>query len=317
MLWGLLLLPLIVVFYRRLLRRSARYPFAYSTAEVLRLAAARSGPRRHLAAGLFLAGLAAIVVSAARPTMPLPVPADRAAIILAMDISGSMRSQDIAPSRLDAAKSAAKAFLDAVPDRVRVGLVVFAGFSSLLAPPTTDHDRLASLITDLGLARRTAIGEGLLESVAALPGRARPGPEGTLPPLSATVPPGIVVLMSDGRNNSGIDPLEAARIAQAQRVTVYTVGMGARSTSDNWWSSGWTIGGPVDEETLQTIASITGGGYHHASTADALHNVYRRLARQIAWERKPTEVSAATAGAAALFLVVAGMLSFMLVPLRP
>jgi len=317
MLWGLLLLPLLALLYRRLLRRSSPYPVAYSTAQLIRLAVVPSGWRRHRAAALFLAGLGAIILTLARPVIPLPAPADRAAIILALDISGSMRSQDIAPNRLEAAKQAAVAFLEATPDRVRVGLVVFAGFSSLLAPPTTDHTRLVQLIAGLGTARRTAIGDGLLEAVAALPGRARPGPDGTLPVLPPTLPPGIVVLMSDGRSNAGIDPLEAARIAQRQRVTVYTVGMGARGTADNWWSGGWTIGGPVDEETLQEIASITGGAYQHASSADALHGIYRRLARQIAWERRPTEVSAATAGAAALFLIAAGMLSWRLVPLRP
>jgi len=316
-LWGLLLLPLLAVLYLRLLRRAARYPVAYSTTVFLRVATGRAAWRRHLAAGLFLAGLGAVGFTLARPMAPLPVPADRSAIILALDISGSMRSQDIMPSRLDAAKGAAKAFLDAVPDRVRVGLVVFAGFSSLLSPPTADHNRLAALIADLGLARRTAIGEGLLEAVAALPGRVRPELDGTLPPLPVSPTPGIVVLMSDGRSNSGRDPLEAARIARAQQVTVYTVGTGQRAASKDFWSSGWTIGGPLDEDTLQAIASITGGRYYHASTADALHDIYRRLARQIAWERRPTEVSAATAGAAALFLIAAGVLSWMLVPLRP
>ncbi|MDQ7843021.1 MAG: VWA domain-containing protein [Armatimonadota bacterium] len=317
MLWGLLLLPLLVLLYRRLLRRPPPHPLTYSTAELLRLAAVPSAWRRHLAAALFLLALFAVILTLARPTLPLPVPADRAAIILALDISGSMRSQDIAPNRLEAAKRAAEAFLEATPDRVRVGLVVFAGFSSLLSPPTTDHGRLAELIAGLGVARRTAIGEGLLEAVAALPGRARPGPDGALPPLPPAVPPGIVVLMSDGRSNTGIDPLEAARLAARQRVTVYTVGMGARSASDNWWSSGWTIGGPVDEETLEAVASITGGTYHHASSADELHGIYRRLARQVAWERRPTEVSATTAGAAALLLIGAGLLSWLLVPLRP
>lgn len=311
-LWGLLLLPLLTILYLRILRRPGRHPVTYATAELLALAAPR-GRRRHLAAGLFLLGLGAIVITLARPTTPLPIPSDRSAIILSIDVSGSMRSQDIYPSRLEAAQRAAKAFLDATPDRVRVGLVVFAGYASVLSPPTTDHRRLAGLIDGLGTARRTAIGEGLLEGVAALPGRVRPNPDGSLPMLFTAPPPGVVVLLSDGRNNSGIDPMEAGRIAKAQDVTVYTIGLGSRTVSD----FGWSIGGPMDEETLQAIATMTGGEYRHASTADALHGIYQRLARTIAWDRRPTEVSAVGAAAAALLLVAAAVVSSALIPLRP
>lgn len=254
-----------------------------------------------------------MVLAAARPTLLLPVPADRSAIILAIDISGSMRSVDIEPSRLEAAQRAAQAFIAAVPDRIRIGLVAFAGFSTLLAPPTTDHRHLVELIEGLRTARRTAIGEGLLEAVAALPDRARPDADGALPPAAGLLPSGIVVLLSDGRSNTGIDPLDAAEIARRQQVTVYTVGMGQRGTRD----LGWTIGGPMDEETLQTIATITGGAYHHASTADSLHSIYRGLARRIAWEQRPTEVSAAVAGAAAFLIITAAVLSWTLHPLRP
>ncbi|MGH2400645.1 MAG: VWA domain-containing protein, partial [bacterium] len=176
--WLLLLLPLLIGIYVRALRRAARYPVTYSTTSLLAAALTRTAWRRHLAAGVFLFGLAAVMLAIMRPVVPLPIPADKSAIILVLDVSGSMRSQDIDPSRLDAAKSAANAFLDAVPNRIRVGLAVFAGYSSLLSPPTTDHARLAELINGVGTARRTAIGEGLLEGVAGLPGRARPTLDG-------------------------------------------------------------------------------------------------------------------------------------------
>lgn len=312
-LWGLLVLPAIGAAYLRAHRRTAPYPVSFSTTGTLQKALAQARWRRYLAPAVFLLGLGLVVLAAARPMLPLPVPADRAAIVLAMDISGSMRSMDIEPNRLEAAKRAAQAFIEAVPDRVRIGLVAFAGFSTLLAAPTTDHQRLGDLIEGLWLARRTAIGEGLLEAVAALPERARPGPDGALPPPSTTWPPGFVVLLSDGRSNTGIDPLEAAEIARRQQVIVYTVGVGGRGD----FNSGWTIGGPPDEETLQAMATIAGGTYYHASRAEALHTIYRRLARRIGWERRPTEVSAAVAGGAAVLLITATALSWALHPLRP
>ncbi len=311
-LWGLLLLPLLAAGYLAALRGRARYPVAYSTGSLL-AAAVPAGGRRHLGALLFGLALAAVILALARPEALIRVPADRSAIVLSMDISGSMRSPDIFPTRIDAAKEAAKTFINEVPDRVKIGLVVFAGFATVLSEPTTDHARLIMLIDGLGLARRTAIGEGLLEAVATLPDRVRPRWDGTMPPIPADPTPGFVVLLSDGRNNAGIDPLQAAQIARDQKVRVYTVGLGQPVTPDNVW----TIGGPMDEETLQAIAATTGGQYYHAASAQSLRGVYRTLARRVGFERRPTEVSAFAAGAALLALVAAVMVAWLrLAPLR-
>lgn len=296
-LWGILLIPLLAVLYVRALRRPARHPVTFSTQSTLVRAASASSPyRRHAGAALFGVAGVLLVLAAARPVAPIPVPADQSAIILSIDVSGSMRSQDILPTRLEAAKAAATTFLDSVPDRVRVGLVAFAGFATLLVPPTTEHQRIKDAIAGLGYARRTAIGEGLLEAVAALPGRVRPGPDGVLPPVPpGPKPSGIVVLLSDGNSNAGIPPLDAAEIARAQDVTVYTVGIGQPMST-----SAWQIGGSLDQETLQSIATITGGTYYHASSAEGLRQIYRRLARSVGWVQRPTEVSAVTAAAAAI-----------------
>ena len=309
-LWGMLVVPLSAALYIRLLRRHARHPVTFSTQPVLARAAAASGKyRRHVPAVLFGAALLLLVLATARPVAPIPVPADRSTIMLAIDISGSMRSQDVVPTRLDAAKAAASTFLDSLPDSIRVGLVAFAGFASLLVSPTTDHRRIADAIDGLGYARRTAIGEGLLESVVAIPGRVRPGSDGSLPPLPpGPLPSGIVVLLSDGRSNTGIAPLDAAEIARRQQVTVYTVGLGQSSSTMSW-----QIGGPLDEDTLQAIATITGGTYYHASSAEGLKQIYRRLARSIGWERRPTEISAVTAAAGATVLLAALAASWLVV----
>ncbi len=301
-LWGALVVPLTVLLYIRLLRRGRpeAVPHPYTSLIVL---AAANGNRltRYLSAAFLLIAVTTAVLAAARPVVTLPVPADRSAIMLSIDSSGSMRSQDILPSRLDAAKTAAKAFVTTLPDRVRVGLVMFGGYALLVAPPGTEHRRVLEAIDSLGFVRRTAIGEGLLEAVAALPGRARPAPDGSLLPQAGPRPPGIVILLSDGRSNTGIDPLEAAEIARRQEVTVYTVGVGQPYTPDNVW----TLGGTLDEYSLKEIARITGGTYHHASSAEALRDVYRKLARSVGWERRPQEAGAAAAALGALALLVA------------
>lgn len=297
------MIPLLAAVYLYLLRRPARHPVSFTTQSALARAATRSSPyRRHAGAALFAIAGILLVLAAARPVAPIPIPADRSAIILAIDISGSMRSQDVLPTRLEAAKAAATTFLDSVPDRVRIGLVAFAGFATLLVPATTEHQRVKDAIAGLGYARRTAIGEGLLEAVVALRGRVRPGTDGALPPAPTAPPgpkpPGFVVLLSDGNSNTGIQPLDAAEIARAQEVTVFTVGIGQPMST-----GAWMIGGSLDQETLQSIATVTGGTYYHASSAEGLRQIYRRLARSIGWVKRPTEISAVTAaGAAVAFL---------------
>jgi Ca-activated chloride channel family protein len=303
-LWGLFLVPLIAGAYGWALRRRAARAIAHPGLGELRTAQLRANRfRRHLPAALYLASLGVAAVAAGRPVLPLPTPADRTAVVLSIDISGSMRSQDLAPTRLEAAKEAARDFLRSLPPRVRVGLVAFAGYATLLLRPTTDRTRLLQEIDGLSYRPRTAIGEGLLEAVAALPGRVRATPDGTLPlrPPGGW-PPGVVVLLSDGRSNTGIDPLEAARIARAQEVTVYTIGVGQPFSSYDTW----TIGGPLDEQALKEIARVTGGTYYHASSAHGLRDIYRRLARSVGWEHRPTEASGLFALLSALLLAGAG-----------
>lgn len=307
-LWPALLAAVVVVpalaaWYLWLQRRGAVHPVAYPDVQVVLAAMARAGRvRRYVAAGGLFAGLVLIVLAVARPTFPLPVPADRSAIVLVMDISGSMRSTDIEPTRMEAAKAAAKAFLDDVPDRVRVGLVSFGGYATLVAPPGTDHAVIRQRIDEFTFIRRTAIGEGIIEGLAALPGRVRPGPDGVLPPLPAgSRPPGVLIVLSDGRSNSGIDAVKAAEMARAQEVVVHTIGVGNTNPS----LGAWTIGGPLDESELRAVAQAGGGTYYHASSARALSDIYRRLARHVGWERRPDEVSAVFALGGAVALIVA------------
>ncbi len=313
-LWGLLLFPLLAAFYLWLLRRRARATVAFPPVEVAAAALGqRSQIRRHVPAALFLLACLAVVLALARPVVPLLVPSDRSAMMLSIDVSGSMLSQDVLPTRLDAAKAAAKAFVGGLPSRVQIGLVSFAGYAVLHLAPTTDHQGVLEAIDALHVRHRTAIGDGLMEAVAALPGRVRPLPDGSLAPAPpGPRPPAVVVLLSDGQNNAGMDPLVAAEIARREDVRVYTVGVGQPITSDR---TVFLIGGGVDEETLTAIAAHTGGTYYRASSAGRLREIYRTLARSVGWESRPVEVTAVAAGVGAAAFLAALTLSALMHPL--
>lgn len=312
-LWGLLLIPALAAGYVWMLRRRAPQSIAFPALEIVAMADRRSRRRRVASAALFLAAVAAAVLALARPTIPMPQPVNRAAIMLSIDVSGSMLSQDILPSRLEAAKAAAKGFVAGLPRGIPVGLVTFARDAVLVASPTEDRGRIAAAIDGITVRHRTAIGEGLIEAVAALPGRTRPPHDaGSLPPaLGGPKPPGVVVLLSDGQNNSGIDPMDAAEWARRQQVTVYTVGIGQPLGS----TTGYMIGGPLDETTLRGIAEHTGGTYHHASSAGELKQIYRTVSRSAGWKVQPVEVTGALGALVAFALLAALVMSFRSQPL--
>ncbi|MCS7172436.1 MAG: VWA domain-containing protein [Armatimonadetes bacterium] len=300
---SLFLLPLLTWGYRGLLRRRSARAVMHPDAATLLTAAAR-GRRwwQHLGAILFGSALAAALMALARPVAPLPVPASNVYVVLSLDVSRSMLAEDIPPNRLEATKRAAVEFVRAMPRDARVGLVTFSSYASLLVPPTTDHERVIRAIEGLVAEFATAIGDGLLEAVYALPGRERPQDLSTPPRApQGKLPPGTVVLMSDGQSNRGVPPLDAARIARDLQVKVFTVGVGTpEGTFLNL--GGRMIWVRLDEETLKEIAAITDGTYHHASTASELRRVYRTLGRVIGWEKRPTEVTALAAAAAAVLL---------------
>ena len=182
-LWAYAIVPLLVLAYIWILRRPARERVQYPTLELARIAAAAGGRwRRHVAAVLYLLTLCAVIFTVARPVAPVPVPDNRAAVMLSIDVSRSMMARDVVPTRLDAAKKAAVEFVHNLPRGSKVGLVSFSSYATLIAPPTDDHERVVQAINSLNLEFATAIGDGLLEAVYALPGRPRP-PASLLPGL--------------------------------------------------------------------------------------------------------------------------------------
>ncbi len=311
-LWGLGLVAALAAVYARVLRGPSRRAVLHSRVDVLAEVASTTRPwRSHGPAALFGLGLVAVVLALARPVAPLPVPAANVQVVLSVDTSRSMLAEDVRPNRLEATKAAAVDFVRALPRTARVGLVSFSSYATLLVPPTTDHERVIRAIEALQPEFATAIGDGLLEAVWALPGRTRPtDPTAPAPPRNRRLPPATVVLMSDGQSNRGVSPVEAARIAHDLQVKVYTVGVG--TTEGTFLNIG---GRPIwvrlDEETLREMAAITDGKYFHASSARELRRVYKSLGRTIGWERKPTEVSSVAAAAAAVLLVSSLTLSVL------
>jgi Ca-activated chloride channel homolog len=291
---------------RRPSRTAVRYP---NVASVARAAAAGRPWRRHVPAVLYVCTLCGMLFALARPVVPIPVPDNRAAVMLSIDVSGSMAAHDVYPSRIEAAKTAAAEFVRTLPRGAKVGLVTFSTYATLVVPPTEEHDRVIGALKALRPQEATAIGDGILEAVYALPGRYRLGPTASKKdPRSAVVetgdpPPASIVLMSDGESNTGTAPEDAARTARLLRVKVYTVGLGTPAAADP--DDGGAAGDfPFDEETLKRIAGITGGTYHGASSAAELTEAYTGLGRSIGWPRRPVEVSGVASGLSAAMLAV-------------
>jgi Ca-activated chloride channel family protein len=303
MLLGLVTLPALVALYVWVLRRPVRAPVAHTQLALLAQAVIASAPwRRHVPAALVALAFTSVLLGMARPVAPLPVPAVLNTVMLSVDVSRSMLADDIPPSRIEAAKTAAREFVRSMPRGLKVGLVSFSSYATLIIPPTADRQRVLDAIDLLSTEFATAIGDGLLEAVWALPGRQRPSPGAPAVIPQPPIPPGTVVLLSDGQSNRGTIPQDAARVAREQEVKVYTIGVGTpEGTFLNL--GGRSIWVRLDEATLQEIAETTGGRYYHATSAAELRRVYRQLSRTIGWESRPTEVSALAAGAAALLLV--------------
>ena len=332
------LIPIIVGVYIWILRRRRKNAIRYSSLSLVRAALPKqSNWRRHLPVALFLLGLASLVVALGRPVASVVVPSGQATIILAMDISGSMCSTDIAPNRLIAAEDAALEFIHNQRSNTQIGVVVFAGFAEIIQPPTRDQDALESAIRGLDVARRTAIGSGILRSLDAIAevdesvpptdfGSFSSNPVNPVPP--GTYAPHIIVLLTDGASNAGPWPLDAAQQAADRGVRVYTIGFGTDEGApfafcDNWFFSGGGFGGGgggfrrgIDENTLIQIADLTGGEYYQATSASELDEVFKSLPTYLITKRESMEISFAFTALGALLVGAAILFSMLWNPLQ-
>jgi Ca-activated chloride channel homolog len=341
LLWLLALLPVLAGTYLFVLSRRKKEALSYAS---LSLVHAALGPRqrlrRHLPALLLLLALTATLLALARPTAVVTLPSEQRTIILAIDVSLSMRAADIEPTRLAAAQEAAKAFVQEQPADVRIGVVSFAGTASVVQAPTHSRADVIAAIEGLQLQRHTAIGSGIIVSLAALfpeadidvdsliftssaarsnrrgvaldAGNAKDKSEkkGAGPAAPGSYAAGAIILLTDGRRTTGPDPLDAATMAADRGVRVYTVGFGtAQGAAVNF--DGWSVFMRFDEETLKSVAEITRGQYFHASSASDLKKVYERLNARFVLERKETEVGALFTAVAAVLAILAGLLSLV------
>jgi Ca-activated chloride channel family protein len=256
---------------------------------------------------LFLLALAFASTALGRPNAEVSTASSRATIVLLVDVSGSMRADDVKPTRLGAAQEAMFAFLDRVPNHVRVGLVEFSNSPQLLVPPTTNRSIMREGVGLLEPESGTALGDGLQDAVnTALSSVGHHAPRGKNGHI-----PAAIVLLSDGAQTRGVlAPLQGAQLAQQAGIPVYTIALGTRNgvLRDNQFGFGFGFGGgsfpvPPDPETLAAIAKATGGISYQAQSAERVQEVYKRLSNSVAVHQKRREISSWFAGAAAFLLL--------------
>lgn len=331
MLWLLTAVPVVAALYFWMIARRRRHARRYAS---LALTGNAGGPlRRGLPAVALLLGLTAMIFAVARPQSVIMLPSRISTVILAMDVSGSMRATDVEPNRLAAAQKAAKEFVADQPGKVRIGVVAVAGTAALVQSPTDNREDIVQAIDRFQLQRGTALGSGLLIALVTLLPHAGidaeqiisglnsrpPGPEPVRKPESGapkSVPPGsdstvAIVLLSDGQSNTGPDPVKMAELAAERGVRVFTLGVGTPEGAI-LTAKGWSMRVRLDEETLKKIAATTGGEYFRAASAADLKKIYKTLGATLILEKQQmTEVTALFAALGAALAFVGALLSLL------
>jgi Ca-activated chloride channel family protein len=321
----------LAVLYALAQRRRNRYALRYANLSLVREAIG-TGPgwRRHVPPALFILALAIMTIAVARPQAVVAVPSQEGTVILAIDVSGSMLAEDMKPNRMEAAKAAARAFVDKQSESVKIGVVSFSGDASIVQSPTTDKTLVIAAINRLRPQRATAIGRAILVSLDAIaesqgseadlpssilqnPGQpdasVRPRPSATIPPyLKGQHASASIVLMSDGQNNQFPAPLDVVDQATSRGVRIYTIGLGS-AAGTIVRLQGRAVRTALDEATLKKIAEVTDGQYFNANTEADLRTVYENLTTELVVRNEKTELTAYATLAAAILAVLAGAFS--------
>jgi Ca-activated chloride channel homolog len=279
-LWLLLVVPALIALYVVLQLRRGRHAVRFTNLALLEsVAPRRPGWRRHLPAAAFVLMVTSLVLAFAKPTGVVRVPRERATVVVAIDTSISMMSEDVEPTRFVAAKDAAGRFVDRLPERFNVGLVSFAGNAQVVVSPTTEHADVRRAVERLYLGPRTAIGEAIfasLDSVATLP--AGPG-----------APPARIVLLSDGETTAGRSNEEASEAAKAAGVPVSTIAFG---TDEGTVTVGdRLVPVPANRDALEQIADDTGGSFFEAASGKELRQVYEDIGSSVGYTKERREIT--------------------------
>lgn len=318
----LLLIPLFVVLYTRQQQRRQRLLATYGNFGLMQSGGQSIGRRRHLPPLLFLLALTTLIIAVARPQMELSLPRVEGTVILAFDVSGSMAADDLQPTRMEAAKAAARDFVANQPRSVLIGVVAFSESGFSVQPPTTDQAAILAALDRLAPTRGTSLGNGILMALNALTIKNEPAADEiysnlqlTPTPTPTPVPKGTytsaaIVMLTDGENTAPPDPLEAAQTAIDRGVRIYPIGIG--STAGALLKvEGFTVRTRLNEELLQQIAQLTDGVYYHAENEAELKAVYDQVGAQLVVKPEQTELTALLAGVSVVLLLIGGALSLL------
>ena len=334
-LWLMLALPLLILAYLWLLRRKKKLTLRYANLSIVKEAMGKGmGVRRHIPPILFLLAIAAMLFAASRPFAVITLPSTQETIILAMDVSGSMRATDVKPNRLVASQNAAKAFLAELPRNIKVGIVAFAGSAQVVQPPTLSREDLVTAIDKFQMQRATAIGSAIVVSLAELfpdhgidlqaltygntkprgvaidQGGAKKEKKEFQPVAPGSYNSAAIILLTDGQRTTGIDTMEATKMAADRGVRIYTVGVGTVE-GETIGFEGWSMRVRLDEATLKAVAQATQAEYFYAGTAESLKKIYEKLSSRLTVEKKETEISGLLALVAAALALVSATLSLL------
>jgi Ca-activated chloride channel family protein len=315
MLLFLALIPLFVGLYLRIQRRRRQVATRYGG---LGLTPQVAG-RRHLPPALFLSGLTLLIIALARPQTVVSLPRVEGTVILAFDVSGSMAADDMQPTRMEAAKAAARDFVERQPPSVQIGVVAFSDSGFAVQAPTNDQEAILASINRLTPERGTSLANGILASLSAIAADTErapllysnltPAPTPTPTPVpEGTYSPAVIVLLTDGENNERPDPLAAAQAAAERGVRIHTIGIGS-AAGTVLHIEGFTVHTQLNEALLQQISQLTDGAYYHAEDQEDLRTIYENLDPQLVIKPEEMEVTSIVAGAGLFVLLTGGALS--------
>jgi Ca-activated chloride channel family protein len=310
----LLLLPLLILYYRRLLAQRRQTAITLGTLGIVQNRDGQElGRRRHIPPAIFLLGLLLIIIGLARPEMAVSLPRVEGTVILAFDVSNSMLAGDLEPTRIEAAKAAARTFVENQPGTVLVGVVAFSNGGLVVQPPTDSRADVLATIDRLTPQGGTSLGQGIFTSLSAIAGEPVTLDEAALaegiPRLElGEIGSAVIVLLTDGENTGPPEPLQVAQVAAEAGVRIYPIGIGS-SEGAILEVDGFSILTQLHEIPLQEIAGLTNGTYYHAEDEAALQEIYENIVLRLVVRGEKMEVTAIFAAIGLLVWLVGGALS--------